>query len=381
MKRYVKFLLIGLLAVLILTACGSSGGGDDTTPAPSEVTLVGRIVNQDGIGLGNVNVDIGNYNVDTDSSGNFQIENFETGKYQISGRGGTGDDLYMFGPRTVDISEEILSITAYKLNGFGVIAEPYSGPVESMSGKTSNVHIVNSYKKISWEDFKRNDSYSESSVSGTNASYRGFVADVSPDFFKNNMSFFALLWEQVNNAEKYQIKYDGEVIWDSDINPEKYGEYYSSSEPQAYLDLGPEVPYEDEDRNFTAGEYDFQLIYINNNDESVIMATISLSIGQYLSDHPTNLTKTDGQDELTWTGVDEVHIYRVGIYTEKEYTTDNCQWGPTEVGPDSSSVEFDGTSLNDPNDNHYHFIVDAIYYDEDGYPLELTRNNSGFIYQ
>ena len=375
MKRITLFFLFIIGVMIVISGCG---GGSKVQEPPTETTLIGQVHTQDGQSLENVSITIGNYRAVTDSSGNFQIENFMTGSYQVSVRGISDDDLYLYGPATIAVSKDgVLDITAYKLNGFGVIAAPFSsdeGSVASLAFNNDN----DSFKRISWDDFERRDepNYANTTTMSLENDFSGSTAAVSDDFLNHNTSYFALKWEAVDGAEKYQIKYKNELIWDSAIDPNDK-EPYSADDPQAYLDLSDELSGE----TITAGDHDFQLLYIKSNNENIV-ASISLSIGQYLSNYPTELARTEGQNQITWQGVDEAHNYRVKIYADNKFA--NEQWSSDLINADNSStysVPFDGSSLNDTVDDHYHFTVDAIYYDEDGLPLELTRNNSGFRYE
>lgn len=379
MKKVSVFFLFIVGMMVLISACGGGGGAKDPLDPPTETTLTGQVITQDGQRLANMSVAIGSHKVITDSSGNFQIENFMTGTYEVSVRGISGDNLYLYGPAAMVISKDgILNITAYKMNGFGVIAAPYSSDEGTYASLNLNNNADNSIKSISWDDFKRKNNHNNQKTPTMSLlNFEGFTAAASQEFLRDNNSFFALIWEPVQGASKYQIKYKVEVIWNSDKEPGKYKEPYSASEPKAFLDLSAELA----GKNINAGVHDFQLICIKNN-ESKIMATIPLYIGQYLSDYPTELKRVEGKNQISWRGVDGAHNYLVKIYADDKFT--NQQWSSNLIDAGNNqqvySVTFQGSSLKDTEDDHYHFTVDARYCDEDGFPLELTRNNSGFRY-
>lgn len=95
MKKVSVFFLFIVGMMVLISACGGGGGAKDPLDPPTETTLTGQVITQDGQRLANMSVAIGSHKVITDSSGNFQIENFMTGTYEVSVRGISGDNLYL----------------------------------------------------------------------------------------------------------------------------------------------------------------------------------------------------------------------------------------------------------------------------------------------
>ena len=196
------------------------------------------------------------------------------------------------------------------------------------------------------------------------------TAGANTTFPTGSFALIYLKWDPVNNATHYQVTYQGNPVWDSDITYPGDPAFVAAN-PDAYLNLDNQLA----DKITAPGNYQFQINALNGSAVVAQSAVITVSLGMYLDNYPvmTATPYNSYTQQLSWTGVTNANGYRVQVY--------NDDWNL--VVDSGSSILITGNSYTISgltSNTHYNVLVDAWALDGSGNPVEITRGVSGFTY-
>lgn len=187
------------------------------------------------------------------------------------------------------------------------------------------------------------------------------LASVSDDVLNENVSFILLTWDAVRNANRYQVYYGEEIVWDSNTVNEDMDPAFEPGNPQAYLDLDEELA----GRITTAGVYEFEIVALNGGVEKVRLPLVTASLGMILETLPDNITFS-APSSLTWNAVAATSEYRITLT------------GVAPVAVEGGLTSFDVATVLTAGPEYYEAWVDARYLDDGGNLVEVTRGIGGF---
>lgn len=391
MKRVLVTTLLAL-AILFYTGCdfttdggggtgggstGGTGGGSGNQIVPT--TVSGRVVDQAGIPLEGIKLSIGLKTVTTGADGTFKFTGLIGGTANLTGRGGQSE-LYQLDRSGLEIvadkANELGDITAYKINGVGVIVyvePPPKTPVDPQPAGLSRTSMVSSLVEpvsdIELEILRRGRAHIPVKALSRGVSLSRSRAVGNATLLDENNSYIELKWEKLNNPAiaQYKVVYAGkdgsgttDVVWTSAaVNAS------TPAELKAKLNFALELVGRVDD----IGEYFFKVKGYDAADNEVIeLPKVKVSFGMLMNSFPGNHSYDNITKTLSWAAVADSTNYRVQVPVaglKSAYIT-------------SVNYDFSTAGLNEGQ--HYILYVLAFANDADGWPLELTIVKGGFIY-
>ncbi|MCK4259367.1 MAG: hypothetical protein KAX49_10340 [Halanaerobiales bacterium] len=319
----------------------------------------GQIVVQNSLGVEGVLVTLGSNQTVTAADGSFTFADLTPDMYVLKAEGGR-EEHYLIDPMDLILSageNNLGQISAYQMLGVGVIIQSTTN-MQSLSVPLKKSLATN--KQDLLQEMVRRD-YSFQLTSFSLASFTNLTDEISMVILK---------WEDLS-ASQYQIYYLGtggetaKLVWDSNYLADADDPDFDPTHPVAYLDLGYELANVISD----AGEYQFQVVGYDDTGTLIAeLPVVIVSLGMVLENYPTGLSRSN--DQLSWTEVIGADGYNIAIYDQN----DALQQTDWEVGTSTMIREYLISG------EYYTWMVDGQAIDESGWPIEITRGISGFIW-
>lgn len=203
------------------------------------------------------------------------------------------------------------------------------------------------------------------------------TAGANTTFPTGSFAFIYLKWNPVNNATHYQVTYQGDPVWDSNITYSGDPAFVAAN-PQAYLNLD----YQLKDKITAPGNYQFQINALNGSAVVAQSAVITVSLGNLLDKYPVMADNPYDSTtrKLSWTGVDKAAGYRVQVNYVDQNNVRNLvlDSGSSTLITDNFFTIPDNSGLT--SGIYYEVLVDAWALDGSGNLAEIYRGVSGFTY-